>query len=98
MSHYYFKTKYNTEGDYGSINEEYLYSDHNTSNDYVTFYDQRGNIVLVVPDTLDNNILDAINRAYAPFKPELIKDGNKYADGVENMTIEEINDIIKNKK
>lgn len=64
MSRNYYKTKYNEEGDYGTINERTLYVSHNVSSDYVTFYDEDGSILLVVPDTLNNNILDAILRLY----------------------------------
>lgn len=68
MSHIRVKTKYQTEGAYGSIEERVLYADHNNSCDIVTFYDQDGNWLLSVEDTMDNNLLDAINRLYAPYK------------------------------
>lgn len=67
MSHVRVKTKYNVEGAYGSIEERTLYADHNNSCDIVTFYDQDGNWLLSVEDTMDNNLLDAINRLYMPF-------------------------------
>lgn len=64
MSHIRVKTKYNTEGSYGSIDEVTIYAHHNLSCDYVDFYDEDGSHILTVPDTINNNILDAINRLY----------------------------------
>lgn len=64
MSHSRIKTTYNTEGNYGSTETHTLYADHNDCADYVTFYDETGAIIMTVPDTIDNNILDAINRLY----------------------------------
>jgi hypothetical protein len=90
MSHSYYKVKYNTEGDYGSINEEYLYADHNASSDYVIIYDNAGDIILVIPDTMDNNILDAINKIYAPYKI----DKNKCVEGVEKISSDELKNIL----
>jgi hypothetical protein len=70
MSHIRIKTKYNTEGNYGAIDENIIYAHHNLSCDYVTFYYENGEVILTVPDTLDNNILEAINRLYSPFTKE----------------------------
>jgi len=85
MSHYRLKTKYNTEGAYGSIDEQTVYAHHNLSCDYVTFYDERGDVIMTVPDTIDNNLLDAINRLYAPFKDK----GQNFVDGIESMNEED---------
>lgn len=87
MSNSYLKTKYYTEGSYGSLDEETLYVSHNRSSDYVTFYDSNGNLILTVPDTIDNNILDAINRLYSPYLDNVL------IDGVEIMNIDEIKKI-----
>jgi hypothetical protein len=72
MSRIRVKTKYNTEGIYGSTEEKILYADHNNSSDYVTYYDEDDEIIMIVPDTIDNNLLDAINRLYMPY------DNNKF--------------------
>lgn len=83
MSSYTLKTKYNTEGAFGSIEEQTLYAHHNLSCDSVMFHDELGKIIFTVPDTIDNNILDAINRLYAPFKDK------NFVEGVESMNEEE---------
>ena len=44
MSHYRLKTKYNTEGAYGSTEENEVFAHHNLSCDYVTFYDENGEL------------------------------------------------------
>ena len=87
MSHYRLKTKYNEEGAYGSTEEHTLYAHHNLSCDYVTFFDEKGNVIMSIPDTLDNNLLDAINRIYNPFSD--VKEDKKYADGIESMNEED---------
>ena len=84
MSHYRVKTKYNEEGAYGSVDEKVLYAHHNLSCDYVTFFDENGNVIMTVPDTMDNNILDAINRLYMPFKKDNILD-----EGIEFMNADD---------
>lgn len=86
MSSYTVKTTYNTEGDYGSTEKHTLYANHNNSSDYVTFFDEKGERILTVPDTLDNNILDAINRLYAPKEPIMIMSDDEL---VTNITDEE---------
>lgn len=86
MSHYRLKTKYNIEGDYGSTEEKDLFSHHNLSSDYVTFYDENGKFIMSLPDTIDNNLLEAINRLYAPFK----NGGSDFVHGVETMNKEDI--------
>lgn len=87
MSHIKLKTKYNTEGNYGIIEEHTVYADHNLCNDYVTFYDHTGNIIMTIPDTIDNNLLDAINKLYSPFK----ENSKEYIDGIEIMTHDDYN-------
>ena len=78
MGHYRLKTKYNTEGDFGAIEENELFAHHNLSCDYVNFYDGEGNFIMSIPDTLDNNLLDAINRLYSPFENDKLVDGVDY--------------------
>ena len=92
MSHYRLKTTFNTEGSYGSTEKNTLYAHHNLGCDYVTFYDQDGSFIMTVPDTMDNNLLDAINRLYAPFDNA---NGPVLREGVEYMTLEESNKILK---
>jgi len=62
MSHYRVKTKYETEGAYGSVEVRTLYAHHNLSCDYVTFYDDDGSVIFSFPDTIKNNIFDAMKR------------------------------------
>lgn len=95
MSHYRCKTKYNTEGSYGSIEEQTLYAHHNLSCDIVSFYDEDGDCILSVDDTMGNNQLDAINRLYSPFAE--FKTGKLYEDGIEPMTPEE-REMISNRQ
>ena len=90
MSHYRLKTKYNTEGSYGSIDEYTVYAHHNLSCDYVTFYDSDGTFIMTIPDTIDNNLLDAINRLYSPFENK----GQDLAEGIELMNEEDRKKII----
>ena len=92
MSHYRLKTKYNTEGSYGSVDTKTLYAHHNLSCDIVSFYDEDGDCIISVEDTLENNLLNAINRLYAPFKENM----RDYVDEVEPMTKEE-REMISNR-
>jgi len=91
MSHLRVKTKYNTEGSFGSTEEKTLYAHHNLSSDYVTFYDDDGDVIMVVPDTIDNNVLDAINRLYDPYEGN----GRKLKQDINQMSSEEMKTIIK---
>lgn len=88
MSHYKLKKKYNTEGAYASIEEKTLYAHHNLSCDVVLFYDEDGEFIMAVPDTIENNLLDAINKLYTPFD----ENGN-LEDGIKLMSLEEIEKI-----
>lgn len=64
MSHIRYKTKYNVEVEYGKIEERIVYVDYNNSIDIATFYDEDGEKLFVVQDTVDNNLIDAIIRLY----------------------------------
>ena len=88
MSSFTVKTKYYTEGGYGSEDENYLYATHNNSCDIVTFYDEKGDWLFSVPDTMNNNILDAINKLYSP----RTLDG-KYKEDIERVDYEEKNKL-----
>jgi hypothetical protein len=91
MSHYRLKTKYNTEGPYGSIDEDNtVYAHHELSCDYVSFYYGDGEFIMDVPGTIDNNILEAINKLYKPFKKE-----RGFIDGVEPMDKEDCDKCFK---
>lgn len=89
MSSFKVKTTYNTEGIYGSTEEKTLYAVHNNSSDYVTFYDEDGEILLVVPDTVSNNILEAIIRLYQPYE-----NGSVLKPDVEYLTEEDVEKIF----
>lgn len=58
------KTTYNVEGAYGSVDKKTLYAAHYRGCDIVNFYDDDGSYIMSVEDTMENNLLDAINRAY----------------------------------
>lgn len=68
MSHVRVKTEYQVEGAYGSTEKKILYAHHNNSCDVVTFFDEDGTYLFSVGDTIDNNLMDAINRLYVPHK------------------------------
>jgi hypothetical protein len=68
MSHVRVKTEYQIQGAYGSTEKRTLYAHHNNSCDVVTFFDEDGTYLFSVEDTMDNNLMDAINRLYAPHK------------------------------
>lgn len=87
MSHYKLKTKYNEDLGTHTI-EKILYAHHNLSCDVVSFYDQDGNHIFSVPDTIENNIFDAMVRLYSPFL-----DG-KLNNLIEHMSHEE-REILK---
>jgi uncharacterized protein YrzB (UPF0473 family) len=68
MSHVRVKTEYQIQGAYGSTEKRILYAHHNNSCDIVTFFDEDGTYLFSVEDTMDNNLMDAINILYAPHK------------------------------
>jgi len=81
MSHIRVKTKYQVQGAYGSTEKRTLYAHHNNSCDVVTFFDEDGTYLFSVEDTIDNNLMDAINRLYAPHKNSSELDDNvQYMD------------------
>lgn len=88
MSHIRIKTTYQEEGPYGTEETRTLYCHHNLSCDYVTFYDDRADVIMCVPDTIKNNLLDAINKLYTG-------SGEVGKDGIEYMTPEEREKIFK---
>ena len=90
MSHTRLKIKYNTEGSYGSIEERTLFAHHNHSCDYLTFYDEDGSIILTVPDSIENNILDAMNSLIRPWKSG---SSDELCDGIEYLTVDEFKRI-----
>lgn len=76
MSHIKVKTEYQVSGAYGSTEKKTLYAHHNNSCDIVTFFDEDGTYLFSVEDTMDNNLMDAINRLYAPNKNSSELDDN----------------------
>ena len=91
MSHYYFKTTYKETADYASEREYTLYVNHNNSCDIVCFYDEKGDCMLCVEDTLHPNILDAMVKLMWAWKDAR---NNILEDGVQQMTPDEIDKII----
>jgi hypothetical protein len=90
MSHCRLKTTYNEMGAYGSVDKKTLYAHHNNSCDIVSFYDENGNFLFCVEDTMDNNLFDAIKRLFYAWEDAR---ANKLMEGVEHMEPEEFNKI-----
>ena len=82
MSHTRVKTTYEVQGSYGSTETIELFCHHNHSCDYITFYDKDGDIVgMQFGEWIKGNDLwDAMNRLWFPFKNEW---GKELKDGVE---------------
>ena len=64
MSHTRLKTTYKESGIWGSVVEKTVYADYNNSCDIVTFYDDDGNVIFSIEDTLAGNLLEAIMKIY----------------------------------
>lgn len=84
MSHLRLKTKYYVEGAYGTTEERILYAHHNLTSDYVTYYDEDGEYLFTIPNTISCNMLDAINLLYNPTTLN-----GEYVDGIEIMNSDE---------
>ncbi len=84
MSSIRVKTEYQVSGAYGSTEKKTLYAKHSNGCDVVTFYDEDGEVIFSVDDTEKNNLLEAINRLYAPNKHN-----GDLAEGVEYVNVEE---------
>jgi hypothetical protein len=83
MSHIRVKTTYNVMGAYGEVEKHTLYAHINNSCDIVDFYDEDGSRLFSVEDTMKNNLLDAINRLFIPYKSardSSLNDGIEYMD------------------
>tara|TARA_R110000787_G_C13390778_1_gene442632 strand:+ start:755 stop:1036 length:282 start_codon:yes stop_codon:yes gene_type:complete len=82
MSHTRVKTTYGVEGAYASTEVVSLYCHHNHSSDFVTFYWENGEVVNMVFQEWEsgNDLWDAMNRLWFPFKGEW---GKELKDGVE---------------
>ncbi len=81
MSSVRIKTKYVTEDSYGNNVEHTIYAMHNNTVDVVTIFDEDGEPIMWIQDTVNNNILDAINRLFANYRDT---DGN-LVPGIQNM-------------
>jgi len=95
MSQTYLKTEYQEEAYYGAgcyYEKHKLYARHNNSCDIVTIRDENGNTILSFNDTVDNNILDAINRLLWAWDDASV---SKLTEGVEHMDKEEREKIFK---
>jgi hypothetical protein len=82
MSHTRVKTSYGVQGAYASTEAVNLYCHHNHSSDFVTFYWEDGEVVNMVFQEWEsgNDLWDAINRLWFPFKGEW---GKELKEGVE---------------
>jgi hypothetical protein len=95
MSHYYLKTEYQEEEFYsGGMDyaKHKLYAWHNNGCDIVSIRDENGDTILSFNDTVDNNILSAINRLVWAWDDART---NKLTEGVDHMTNEERGKIFK---
>jgi hypothetical protein len=95
MSHLRVKTKYMVPdigiGTY-TMKERTLYAHHNLGSDCVTFYDEDGTVILFIEqDTEENNIIDAINRLWWPYKERAHGAAwtDDLNDGVEHMDLDD---------
>ena len=89
MSKTRVKTTYESEGAYGSTETHELYCLHNHSSDYVTFYDENGEVesMFFGQWSTGNDLWDAMQRLWFPFKDEWhgeLKDGVEYYAYVPN--------------
>jgi len=82
MSHTKVKTTYSVQGDYRNTELISLYCDHNHSFDFTTFYWEDGRVVDMAFQEWEsgNDLWDAMNRLWFPFKSEW---GKELKDGVE---------------
>jgi len=97
MSSYIVKTKFVTQGVYGSEEERTLYAVHNNTCDIISFYDDTGDYLFSVEDTETNNLFDAIERLYMPFNNTKYDIERKLKEGVEYVTKQEFNKLNENK-
>jgi hypothetical protein len=63
---------------------------HNLSCDIVSFYDEKGNFLFCVEDTMDNNLFDAIKRLFYAWEDVM---AGKLVEGVEHMDPSEFDKI-----
>lgn len=70
MGHTRVKTTYSVEGAYGSTETKSLYCDHNNCYDITTFYDEDGSTAIMCFGEweTDNDLWDAMNRLWYPYK------------------------------
>ena len=82
MSHTRVKTTYSVQGAYASTEVVNLYCHHNHSSDFTTFYWEDGEVVNMVFQEWEsgNDLWDAMNRLWFPFKGEW---GKELKDNVE---------------
>lgn len=88
MSTYTYKTEYNLEGPFGDIETKTLYVKHYNGCDVVSYYDENGEYLFSVSDTVDNNMFDAIERLYYPLtKYSQLKEGIYLVDANERQKL-----------
>lgn len=89
MSSQFYKTTYEVEGPYASVEEKTMYVHHCNTVGVVVFYDEDGNVIFSKSDFTSNNEWAAINRLMSP------ETDGKLSTLVEFMEGHEINKIIK---
>lgn len=60
----YVKTTYNAYHPNGLVKEKTLYIEYNVDDEVTSFYAEDGSFIMAVKDTIDNHLLEAINRGY----------------------------------
>lgn len=75
MSHVRLKTKYKTEGAFGTEEEFWVYADLDASCDCIDFYDYDGTYLLTIADTINGNLLDSINKLVKSFNNDSLQEG-----------------------
>ncbi len=83
MSHLRVKTTYETMGSYGSTDVKTLYCHHNLSSDYVTFYDEKGDIESMAFEDWSSgkDKWDAMQKLWSPYTDNTFQ---QLKDGVEH--------------
>lgn len=66
------KVKYYTQGNYGSTEERWLYSVHNNSSDFVTFYDHNGEYLFCFDEWSPKDMGQAIIESLTEWNDEKV--------------------------
>lgn len=81
------KTTYECIGPYGSTETHTVHCEHNLSTDIVTFYDDNGEVFLVIDESTSNNLWKALCRLIYPYKFEWGGELNELVEYSDKNTI-----------